>query len=91
MRIDSNVTFSKVSTEPAQKSAGNNRARQTAAQDKTTLTLDTVSLSTLVSKVLQTPEVRQDKVDGLRQKVSSGQYHVDSAKVADALLADKRR
>jgi flagellar biosynthesis anti-sigma factor FlgM len=47
---------------------------------------DTVSLSALASRTLQTPEVRQDKVEYLRQQISSGQYQIDAKAIAESML-----
>jgi negative regulator of flagellin synthesis FlgM len=48
---------------------------------------DTVSLSSLSAQALQLPDVRQDKIDTLRQQIASGQYQVDPQKIADAILS----
>ena len=47
---------------------------------------DTVRLSALSAQVLQFPEVRQDKVESLRQQIASGEYKIDPKKIADAML-----
>ncbi|MFZ0479804.1 MAG: flagellar biosynthesis anti-sigma factor FlgM [Terriglobales bacterium] len=49
---------------------------------------DTVSLSALTAQTMQLPEVRQGKVDSLRQSIASGEYEVDPQKTADAMLND---
>jgi flagellar biosynthesis anti-sigma factor FlgM len=48
---------------------------------------DTASLSALASRALQTAEVRQDKVENLRQQVSSGQYQIDAKAIAESMLS----
>jgi flagellar biosynthesis anti-sigma factor FlgM len=35
---------------------------------------------------MNTPPVRQDKVDALRQSVASGEYHLDPASIASAIV-----
>jgi flagellar biosynthesis anti-sigma factor FlgM len=55
-----------------------------AAQDWTSFS-DSNSVRSLTSQALSSPEVRQGTVDALRQSVNSGQYKVDSAKIADAI------
>jgi flagellar biosynthesis anti-sigma factor FlgM len=35
---------------------------------------------------LNTPEIRQDKVDDLQQSVSSGQYQVSAKAIASAII-----
>jgi flagellar biosynthesis anti-sigma factor FlgM len=69
----------RVSTENASKSGG------PQGEDRTTLS-DAASVDSLVSKALSSPEVRQDKVDSLKQAVNSGQYDLDPAKIAGAMV-----
>jgi flagellar biosynthesis anti-sigma factor FlgM len=57
-----------------------------ATQDRTTLHSDTVSIQSLTSKVLSSPEIRQDKVDALSQSVSNGSYKLDATATADAII-----
>jgi flagellar biosynthesis anti-sigma factor FlgM len=48
---------------------------------------DTISLSALAGRALQTPEIRQDQVDSFRQQISSGQYQLDPHAIAEAMLS----
>jgi flagellar biosynthesis anti-sigma factor FlgM len=57
---------------------------KSAAQDWTSFS-DSNSVRSLASQALSSPEVRQGTVDALRQSVSSGQYKVDTSKIADAI------
>jgi negative regulator of flagellin synthesis FlgM len=90
MRIDPfNSAASQVSSEvsSAQGAAQNaSKAGQARREDRATLTSDSTSLSSLVSTALGSPEIRQDKVDSLRQAVSSGTYDLDPAKTAASML-----
>lgn len=61
---------------------------QNGGEDRTTLAFDHANISALVNQAMSSPEVRQDKVDALRQAVSSGEYKVDAGKVADAMLPE---
>src|SRR5580698_9568430 len=61
---------------------------QNGAEDKTTLAFDHANISALVSQAVGSPEVRQDKVDALRQAISSGEYKVDPGQVAGAMLPE---
>lgn len=38
--------------------------------------------------VSQTPDIRWDKVEELKQKIKAGAYHVDAAAVADKLIEE---
>jgi len=40
----------------------------------------------LTSQAMNSPEVRQDKVDALRQSVNSGEYQIDPTKIAGAIV-----
>jgi len=46
----------------------------------------TARLTTLTSIAMQTPEVRQGVVDGLRWQLANGQYPLDHKSIADAML-----
>jgi negative regulator of flagellin synthesis FlgM len=69
----------------AQPSAGSQGVSET---DRTTLSSDTASVSSLVSTALNSPEVRQGKVDSLRQAISNGAYQMDPASVAAAMVGE---
>jgi negative regulator of flagellin synthesis FlgM len=43
----------------------------------------------LVAKVGGLPDVRQPRVDSVRQRIQSGQYQVSSVKIADAIIRDQ--
>jgi flagellar biosynthesis anti-sigma factor FlgM len=60
-----------------------------AGEDRTTLTSDSAAVETLVSTAMNSPAVRQQTVENLRQAVSGGQYQLDPAAIADAMLADQ--
>ncbi len=54
--------------------------------DRTTLSSTTFpTVSSLVSEAMKTPSVRQDKVNALKDAVSSGSYVIDSTKIAGAI------
>ncbi len=57
------------------------------AQDRTTLS-ESASVASLVGQALSTPVVRQDKIDALRQSISSGNYTIDAGKIADAITRE---
>ena len=39
-----------------------------------------------MSMALNSPEVRQDKVDSLTQSINNGEYELDPAKIASSML-----
>jgi negative regulator of flagellin synthesis FlgM len=92
MRIDLfNSAASELSSERAsQKATGENSAKsgQLQGEDRATLTSDSASVGSLVSTALSSPEVRQDKVDSLKQAISSGQYELNPGKIAKSIIDD---
>jgi len=56
------------------------------AEDAATLSIDGVRVNSLVAKALDAPELRQDKVEALRQAVHSGEYKIDPAQIAEAMI-----
>jgi len=90
MKIDANGPIAnQIQTErnPSQKPDGIASTGSSEASDRTTLNSTGNSVQLLTNQALQSPEVRQDKVDAIRQSVSSGQYKVDPGKIADAMIA----
>jgi flagellar biosynthesis anti-sigma factor FlgM len=57
-----------------------------STEDRTTLHSDSASVQSLTSQALQSPEVRQDKVDQLRLAVTGGDYKPDATETASAIL-----
>jgi len=58
------------------------------SQDRTTLSSDTVAVSSLASQAMETAPIRQDRVDSLRQAIEKGQYKLEPDKIADAILKE---
>ena len=92
MRIDlTNSAASQISSDPAsqkiaaQKNASSN---QVDTGDRTTLSSDTASVSSLVSTALSSPPIRQDMVNALRQSVNNGTYEVNPSKIAASIVDD---
>jgi len=51
-----------------------------------TLSQDTVTISSLAARALETPAIRQEQVDSLHEQVMSGQYQIDPNAIAEAIL-----
>lgn len=49
---------------------------------------DTVTVGSLVTAVLQTPETRQEKIDTIRQNLATGQYQLDAKASAEGILSE---
>jgi negative regulator of flagellin synthesis FlgM len=92
MRIDLfNSAASQIANEQSSQQVNAQNAAKTgqsASEDRATLTSDSTSVGSLVSAALSSPEIRQDKVDSLRQAIGSGQYDLDPAKIAASMVDD---
>lgn len=63
-------------------------AESSVAEDAATLSVDATRVNSLVAKALDAPQIRQDKVEALRQAVESGKYTVDPAQIAEAMIRE---
>jgi flagellar biosynthesis anti-sigma factor FlgM len=101
MRIDSNHGAQPLAENQAASQAANGaasaKAQSTAAaaagssalgEDQAQLSGAHVQIQALVGQALQLPEVRQERVQALRQAVVAGKYQPSANDVAGALLAN---
>jgi len=89
MKIDVNsLAANQLSVDrgPKQVSSGSPAGIQSSTEDRTTLRTGNLSVQSLTSQALNTPEIRQDKVDVLHESVSSGQYQVSAKAIASAII-----
>ncbi len=87
MRIDLNSPAVQNSqTERTARTKGERSRPSESATTDSGSSQDRVTLSSLAAKVLETPEIRREKVDTLRRAVQDGSYSLDSAAIADAML-----
>jgi len=92
MKIEVNSpTASQLAVDRSAKQISSNSVTevQGATQDRTTFHSNSTSVQALTSQALNSPEVRQDKVDALRQSVNSGKYKIDATKIAGAIHDSK--
>jgi flagellar biosynthesis anti-sigma factor FlgM len=57
-------------------------------QDQARLSTDGGTVQQMKTMLSQLPEIRQDRVDALRQAVSSGSYQVTDQQLGDAIGSD---
>jgi flagellar biosynthesis anti-sigma factor FlgM len=74
-------------------SAAGKNTEVSVAQGASALQEDTASLSTnsatiadLSVKALASPEIRQQKVEALRNAIQSGEYQIDPGAIADSMI-----
>jgi flagellar biosynthesis anti-sigma factor FlgM len=94
MRIDLNQGTQPAAEETNQ--TATQKVRTAAAQanghslslgeDQAQLSGAHTQVQALAAQAAQLPEVRQEKVQALRQAIGAGRYHVSPEKVADAML-----
>jgi|HubBroStandDraft_6_1064221.scaffolds.fasta_scaffold00136_25 flagellar biosynthesis anti-sigma factor FlgM len=93
MKIDANAS----TADPIVAPPGNNNDSTStshadhAGANNAAPSLDPANIRALTSQAMASPELRQDKVDVLRQAISSGHYKVEPDKVAEAMLQESPR
>jgi len=55
-------------------------------EEAATVSIEGASVESLVTKALSASEIRQDKVESLRQAVQNGTYEIDPAQIAEAMI-----
>lgn len=85
-QISSDLSSQQVGTQGSSQSAGS--SGDVSGDDRTSLSSGATEVASLVSTALSSPDVRQDKVDSLRQAISGGQYQVDSASIAASMAGE---
>src|ERR1700745_1374413 len=92
MRIDSNQTAQPLPDSGRSNSPNAVRAETRASvsnvlgEDSARLSGTRVQVQALVAQALQFPEVRQEKVNALRQSVLGGTYQPSSSQVAESVF-----
>jgi negative regulator of flagellin synthesis FlgM len=90
MRVDlSNTQASQIASESSSQQVSQQGTTPVAVggdEDRTTLTSDSGSVSSLVSSAMSNPEIREDKVASLQQAIANGQYDLDPEKIAASML-----
>jgi flagellar biosynthesis anti-sigma factor FlgM len=90
MRIDGAVPLPENLQTPKTASAGspapqNSTASVGSGQDEAQLSHDSGTVQQLKTMLSQVPEVRQDRVDALRQAIGNGTYQVSDQQLSDAI------
>jgi flagellar biosynthesis anti-sigma factor FlgM len=61
---------------------------EAAGVDKPRFSCDQKRLQSLEAQAMAQPEVREQKVEALRQAIGKGEYAVSNVQVADAMIAE---
>ena len=63
------------------------KAQERSSGDKVTLSRDSKDMQIARDAMLNTPDIRTEKVEELRNEVKEGRYAVSADKVADKMIA----
>jgi len=93
MRIDAPLSFPEnvQSTKTARTGTSapqKNSVPVESGRDEAQLSVANATVQQLKANLSQVPEVRQDRVDALRQAVNSGSYQVSDQQLSDAIGSD---
>lgn len=94
MRIDAalplpeNQQTSKVANSGSS-SPQNRSAPASSGQDQAILSVDSGTIQELKASLSQVPEVRQDRVNALRNAISSGSYQVSDQQLGNAIGSEQ--
>ena len=84
MKID-NLQFNKIA-ELYNKQKEDNKSEKNKKGDKLNISNKAVQFKEIKEKIKNTADIRQEKVSGLKESVTKGDYKVDSEKVAAKIL-----
>ena len=93
MRVDAPLTFPEnLQPQKVSRSGSPNQPDRSASissgQDQAQLSVDNDTIQSLKSSLAEMPEVRQERVQALRQAVASGSYQVSDQQLSDAIRSD---
>ena len=71
---------------PGEKSGSSRAQGKTDAADKVDLSVNAKELSDIMSAVNRLPDVRTEKVAGIRGRIDSGNYVVDPVEIARKMI-----
>jgi flagellar biosynthesis anti-sigma factor FlgM len=92
MRIDlNNILMNGVEREGETRKARGKSPNAPNVEDKTSLSSDTLSVSSLTTQAMEAPSIRQGRVEALRQQVQNGEYNLDANKIAQSILQQNKR
>jgi flagellar biosynthesis anti-sigma factor FlgM len=93
MRIDSSVPLSENQPTSQTTSAGTSATQTSSSsiasdQDQAQLSIDTSTIQSLKTLLSQVPEIRQSRVEALRQSVNNNSYQLSDQQLGEAIGSD---
>ena len=89
MKVDLNsLAASQIALERGAKQVSNGslNGTQAATEDRISIHSDSLSVKSLTSQALNSPAIRQDKVDQLSHSVANGTYQPDAGSIAGGII-----
>ncbi len=97
VKIDAKNNLEAVKAQPKAKAEQSSDAatppiEQTSAPatDKLSVSARANTINELVARANELPEIRQERVAALRERIQSGDYRPDAGDIADAILKDEQ-
>ena len=87
MKVDINSPASMPLAPSSTQAAGKDKVATSAAtEDRVTLASNDALVRSLTAEAMETPQIRQDKVEQIRQTINNGSYNLDPQAIADAMI-----
>lgn len=68
-----------------------NESKSASRMDEVQISSEALDFQTVLNAAKNIPDIRQDKVNELKQQIDSGTYRVDAHKIAEKMLNSARR
>lgn len=87
--VNSSAKYYSNSVTATRYTGATNAVRGAQKSDAFTPSKEAQSFSEMLAKLKNIPDVREDRVAELQQRIASGQYFVSSADIASSILANR--
>jgi len=88
MRIDGNGSIpNQIAAERSEKAEQKARVRQSDAE-RSKLPADTVAMSSLQARAMETPPIRYERVQAVRNAVQNGDYRMEASETAEGMMKE---
>jgi negative regulator of flagellin synthesis FlgM len=92
MRIDPNQPVSSQAiAERSGRASGKKSDASGASAEGATFSAGSSNVASLTAQALTAPEIRQDRVEALREAIRNGSYQIDPGNIAEAMLNETGR
>ena len=81
------IKTEKVQVKKSERSSASKADKAALPTDRVVLSAGSLDVQKAMDIIAQTPEVRADKVQTLKEDIASGQYQVDPHRIADKMMS----